>query len=496
LIEKPRFWENRLLVLGTIYLCMGLSVLFLAISKIRELAVIFLTYLPFSVPPDVLDRILNSAPSVFTTFVALVSSLGGLLFGVQWIFSGLSEILRSRSETYLSGELSDKKCILGSLTSNSKPSLNEISRQGSFWRRNILARWFPPGAHETINLVLRSTLKVACLMVFLWLITALLAIVPSSMNRNFGVKVVFTTPYMGNLWILLSVWVVINLIIVSSFISFSRMNFSSDSREFTVSGNGAIIFFLAFFEELCALTNPGNVSAGSPSRFQIEENGNVYSLATLFESYPLKIYRVANLLVYLLIPVVTFGIVWGFLRLINISAVPVSHYPLFLSRYLPEIVTGIASSCLLIFGSFHFIRVIRTIFEISQFESRLISCQCNIHPSVVDTEAPSTSGQNDGVSSGNSAISDAGKWVELSGPEQDLIHWVKQPEGIREFSARISWAGSLSESHSPWSPRFISSMRRDDEFNILIARILKALSTVSFEIKENFDSSSSEFSND
>ena len=495
MIEKPRFWENRLLVLGTIYLCVGSSVLFLAISKIRELAVIFVTYLPFSVPPDVLDRILDSAPSVFTTFVALVSSLAGLLFGVQWIFSGLSEILRSRSQTNLSGELSDKKCILGSLTSNIRPSLNGISREGSFWRRNILARWFPPVSHETINLVLRSTLKVACLMIFLWLIAALLAIAPSYVNRIFGAKVVLTTPYMGDLWILLTVWVVINLTIVASFTSFSRINLSSDSREFTVSGNGAIIFFLAFFEELCALTNPGNVSAESPSRFQTKGNGNNYSLATLFESYPLKIYRVANLLVYLLIPVVTFSIVWGFSRLINISAVPVSHYPLFLSRYLPEIVTGIAFSCLLIFGSFHFVRVIRTIFEISQFESSLISCQCNLRPPV-NTETSSTLGQDDGASSGITAISDDGKWVELSGPEQDLIHWVKNPEGVREFSARISWARSLSESPSPWGPRFITSMRRDDEFNTLIARILKALSTVSFEIKEKSYSSSSQFSND
>ncbi len=487
MIEKPRFWENRLLVLGTIYLCMGSSVSFLAISKIRELAVIFVTYLPFSVPPDVLDRILNSAPSVFTTFVALVSSLGGLLFGVQWIFSGLSEILRSRSQIYLSGELSNKKYILGSLTSDVGPSLNEISRKESVWRRKSLARWFRPGSHGAINLALRSTLKVACLMVSLWFITALLAIVPSSVNRIFGAKVVLVTPYMGNLWILLSIWVVINLIIVGGFISFSRINLSRDSRELTVSGNGAIIFFLAFFEELCALTNPGNVSAESPSRFQTKENGNDYSLATLFESYPLKIYRVANLLVYLLIPVVTFSIIWGFYRLINISAVPVSHYPLFFSRYLPEIVTGIAFSCLLIFGSFHFLRAIRTIFEISQFESSLISCQCNVRRSN-NTEASSTSGQEDGVSSGNSAISDSEKWVELFGPEQDLIHWVKNPEGVREFSARISWARSLSESPSPWGPRFITSMRRDDEFNILIARILKALSTVSFEIRENLDS--------
>lgn len=484
MIEKPRFWENRFLVLGAIYICMGSSVLFLAISKIWELAVFFITYLPISVPPDVLDRILNSAPSVFTTFVAFVSSLAGLLFGVQWIFSGLSEILRARSQTYPPGELSDKKFILGALMSDGGPSLKKIPRMGSFWRRKILAGWFPLGAHEAINLALRSTLKVAFFMGLLWLITALFAVVPLWVNRTFGVKALLIIPNMSNLWILLSAWMVINLIIASGFISFSRINLTSDRREFTVSGQGAVTLFLAFLEELCSLANPSNVSPESPSRFQAKGNANWYSLATLFESYPKKINRVSNLLVYLLIPVVILSIIGAFYKLINITALPVNDYPLFLSRHLPEMVTGIAFSCLLIFGSLHFIRLIRTIFEISRFESNLISCRCNI-PAPVDLES---SGHDDGVASRNGAVSVFSGWSDLSGPEQDLIRWVKQPEGIREFTAKISWARSLSESPSPSGPRFMTSMRGNDEFNILIAKILNALSTVSFEIKENLDS--------
>ncbi|MCX5872032.1 MAG: hypothetical protein NTY51_02195 [Deltaproteobacteria bacterium] len=472
MITKPRLWENRSLVLGILFLLLGLFVSVMAFSKLRELLNLFWAYLPFSIPGDVFERTLKSLPLVFSIFVSLVSSIAGLLFGLQWFFSGMSEAFRKKHGPETLGELEDKNSLISYLLTHELPSSNPAL--GRF-----LVRWFTPGTRRTIWTTLISNLKLICIMILIWLLAKFLLLVPKLLNQSLGLKIAIIVPDFVNLWSLLALIIMINIFVAFSFISIRKTEFHAETHELLVSGHGAMVFFLAIIEEMCRLVNLRTLSGDTPSRFQSKGPYGTQALASLFEGYTIRQNRPANLWVYVLFPVAACCLIWGFNGLINFQfMVPSTDHHLFFSRYFPVMLLEVAFYCFLLYAAFHFIRIIRLIFEIAKFESYVIACKCEALSS--DDLPENRLGRN----SKSRSLEDTYEWKELCGPEDNLIEWVKQPQGVQQFSVMIASATARTETSFHGGSRFVTSLEQSMELKVLIEKIINVLSSVNFRIKE------------
>ena len=484
-MTKPRFWENSQFLLGITYMLSGLVILAIAFSNLKILFIQFAPYLPFSVPNDGLELALHSLPSVFSTFISLVSSVAGFLFGIQWFLYGLADCLKRTPALLSSGELTDRKPILSLFLSTGK-SISSLFSFGKYpSMRNPFCRWFTPGTREAIWATIRSTIKLLFVIALFLIISRLLTVGVVLLNRYFHFQISFIPPDFTNLWVTLGALITINLLVVLSFVSVRRRNCDVQSQDLIVSGNGAMVFFLAIFEELCMLVNARNFSGNDPYRFHAKLEEGSLTVAGLFESYPNRNNRPANMVVYLLLPLIPFFLIWGFYRLINFQCPPgpIDQY-LFCSHYLSQMLLEVVFACLLLVAASHFARLTRLIFQISKFQSYLIACQCSrlLEDSDSLSDPAETSfGHN---SKSKLAASRPCEWSDLSGPENDLIEWIQKPEQQRDFSVKIAWAKAWTESTFPSGERKVTSFEKDKELQVLIDRILTVLKRVNFEIRE------------
>ncbi|MGO8879927.1 MAG: hypothetical protein ACLQMS_10510 [Desulfomonilaceae bacterium] len=472
---KPRFWENGRFLLGIVYMLSGLVILVIAFSNLKLLFIQFAPYLPFSVPNDSFERVLHSLPSVFSTSISLVSSVAGFLFGIQWFFYGLADCLRRTPSLQYLGELTDRNTILSLFLSPEKSSSSRFSFGKDSSMRNILARWFTPGTRQVIWATIRSNIKLLFVIALFVLISRLLTVGAVLLNRNFHLQISFAQPDFTNLWGILGALITINLLVALSFVSIRKRNRDLESRDLIVSGYGAMVFFLAIFEELCTLVNSRNLSGNDPYRFQAKLKDGSFAVAGLFESYPNRNNRPANRVVYFLLPLIPCCLIWGFYRLINFQfPTGVIDQHLFFSRYFSSVLLEVVFACFLLFAASHFTRLTRLIFQISKFESYLIACQCSRLLEQSDTSLDS---------------SHPCEWRDLSGPENDLIEWIQQPEEQRRLSVKITWAKAGTESAYASGDRNVTSFENDRELQVLIDRILAVLNRVNFEIQKTSNKS-------
>jgi hypothetical protein len=478
--SKPRLWENGSLLLGITYSTLGFVVLTMAFSRLRDLFFLIIPNLPFSLPGDPLGFALKSLPTIFSVFVSFIASVAGFLFGLKWIFGGLTNILKRSGAATEPGELANQEKLISLLASTDQPSFDAGSKN-RYLKNGFLSKWFHPGAQEFVSYLLVSNLKLIAVLVILWLLQNFLVSGPFILKHYTGIQLNFVVPSFRDLWLLFGCLVVANTFIAIPFISLKKKSFKFENRNFIVSGRTAMVFFLSIFEELCSLFNPHDKFYLPAGRFVCDCAGGS-KIATLFESYPVQKYGHLNLLVYLMYPLSFCLSVWGFTSLINFKLnFSDMEYQQFFYLHFLDMILQIAFPCFLIMSGFHVIKLIRRIFDISKFESHLMVCYCKSAPS---SESELNQKKLRPEKTTNETIPGSNKWRHLSGSENDLIQWIKNPESFREFSARISWANIVTEAPVIRESRWITSMESDIELEGLIEHLLDGLKKVQFDMRE------------
>lgn len=481
MVKNRNLTENGRFPLAIIYILSGLTVAIMAFSKLKMLFFQFAPYLPFSVPSDSFERLLNSLPLVFSTFVSLVSSVGALLFGIQWFFYGLADFFRKSSEITDPGELVDKKSIF-SLLLSSKLDQRKIFFKKRFSVLNFLTRQFTPATHAVLWLTIRFSVKLVFGAAIIFLLAKLLRVAPVLINKRFDAQIAIVFPDLTYLWAILGLLFGINLLAFFSFVPTRKRNIDFESVDLVVSGNAAMVFFLSIFEELCALTNSRNLSKNSPNRFQIKSSDGNFGVAGLFESYPERKSR-SNIHAYLVLPLIPCFLIWGFHRLINFQIPLAMTGPkLFFSQYFLSMLVEIAFACILLFAASFFARFDRLIFQISRFESYLIGCRCR--PLEANNSSVNSLRNRAKNESQNNLRVEDDELAYLAGPDSNLMEWLKQPEKPCRFSARVTWSRVITEASSPSAVRNVISFERDKKLQSLIARILVVLKHVNFEVED------------
>ncbi|MFH0960643.1 MAG: hypothetical protein V1897_18305, partial [Pseudomonadota bacterium] len=346
------------------------------------------------------------------------------------------------------------------------------------FKNNFFNKWFNPGAHEFVSYVLVSNFKIIAALAILWILKYFLVSGPIMLKQYTGIQLNFVVPTFRDLGFILGGLVVTNSILAISFVSLNKKTFEFDNRSFFVSGRTALVFFMSIFEEICSLFNPRNLLFSPAKRFIRDDVEGAHKIATLFESHPVRKYGHVNLLVYLLFPLSLCLSIWGFATLIKFRLdFPDMEYEVFFYRYFFEMIMQIAFPCFLIMSGFHLMNLARRIFEISRFDSHLITCYCETVPSSEAIAARET-------------VALSNKWRHYSGPENDLIKWIKNPESLREFAVKICWARIATEAPLIREARWVTLMQLDKEFEGLIERSLDGLKKVQFEMRRVSDQDS------
>ncbi|MGC8658204.1 MAG: hypothetical protein ACP5U1_03945 [Desulfomonilaceae bacterium] len=300
--------------------------------------------------------------------------------------------------------------------------------------------------------------------------------VPLFFNRRFDSQFSFTLPDFHGLWIIIGLVIVLNVLILLSFVSIKKKTFDYDTCDLLVSGRATIAFFLAIFEELCALIGSGSLQGNGASRFEFEAQHGVFAAANLFESYPQRNLRPVNQVVYFLILLIPVCLIWGFHILIHFqTSLPAVDYQTFFSRYFPAMLVEIIFACFLLFAASYCGKLADRIFQISRFESYLLVCRC---VPIIPAEQPT----NHPIENINPQPQ--GKWSEVTGPEKNLVGWLKSPETLTKFSAHVMWARITTESSAPSGIRNVTSFCQDQNLTGFVDTILNALKSVNFETME------------
>ena len=481
MVIERNIWKNGRFLLGIVYILSGLTIAIMGFSQLKVLFFEFAPYFPFSVPSDGVERFLNSLPFVFATFVSLVSSVAGCLFGIQWFFTGLTDCTKKFKTVEDPGNLADKDLVISSLLSAREFNSNPLF-QPKFSLNNFSLRWFTPATHGVIKFLVRSVFKLLLVIFAIVVIARLFTVAPLLVNRRFGSQFALTVPDLQGLWTIIGVLVAVNFLIIVSFVSTKKRSLDFETRDLLVRGKGTIVFFLAILEELLSLVNSRNLSGNGTSRFEYKVQDDLFAVVDLFESHPKRNFGPANRIVYLLIVSIPLCLIWGFQKLIHFQfpATNVDHY-MFFSHYFPAMLVEIISACFLLFMASYFGKLTDNIFQISRFDSYLMVCRCL-------PANPNEISMDDQID--NLGYQPQDKWCEVHGPENNLLEWMKRPEKLTKFSARIMWTRIATESSFPSGIRKVTSFDQDASLQSFMDEILNVLKSLNFEIEATSETAS------
>ncbi|HMK37044.1 MAG TPA: hypothetical protein VK463_18360 [Desulfomonilaceae bacterium] len=470
ILERVSFlWSGQALV-GLIVLIAGLFIVWEGIFKLKELWRQFSPYLPFSLPPDVAQRMQTALPYVFSAFVTTVGSLSAVLMGVSWGFSGLGEVVGSRKKGRRPSVFHAPELVAESVRTG----------QAQYWRSyspilRILGRiWAPtrfmsPISYNIIKKILRSSLKLGLLAIVIALFAYGLHMVPVLLKKYANVYLPLHVPSPAPLYVLIALVLCINAIIAVTLLPFRKSSFVRTCENVPVAGRGDPLMFFALLEEAAKLLSTKGSPDQRPVRFS--KRDDPFTKGTLVENFPHRVRSYSRPAGYLCLPLIFLLLVMGFSRLIHFNR-PVAPIPYmdFLTTYFLDYLMEVFFAIGLIVTGLYVADWARKLFDVRTYRSSVVFCHADAetHPEKAGVPARTPADvpwQNDG------------------GTDERFARWAREPEGGRRFVVEACWAEILSESESGEAPRFLIHMKESPSLDMAMSRILTLPFCVSFETK-------------
>ncbi len=244
-----------------------------------------LPFFPLSLPPDLPNKIQNSLPLIFSSFVTGLASICAALIGISWMFSGITEIFRARKKPRNMQELDNPEVIAQSLQSAQAHYWQTYSRVirviGSLWTQ---LRLVSPTSYGIIRRIVRSSLKLLLLGVAVGLIIYSLQMFPLLLRKYANIDLKFFVPSPFPLYFLIGLSIVVNISIILSLIPFRKTSYSRNCETVPVVGRGDPRMFFALFEEGAKLLNAKGRPSLRPIRLHADNDPK--NKGTLVESSP------------------------------------------------------------------------------------------------------------------------------------------------------------------------------------------------------------------
>jgi hypothetical protein len=472
-LEKISFlWSGQALV-GAVFLLAGLVIGWEGLWKLRDLWRQFAPHLPFSLPPDVAQRMQTALPLIFSVFVSTVGSICAVLMGISWGLSGIAEMFHSRKRVHDVPDFDRPELVAESLRSAQAQywkSYSWILRiAGSLWTRT---RFMSPISYNIVKSMVASSIKVVLLGIVIGLTAYGLSLIPMLLKKYAGLSVKIYIPSPAPLYLLLGLALFLNIVISLTMFPFRKKNFARTCEGLPVSGTGDPRMFFALLEEGAKLLSVKGSEDRRPVRLQ--DGQDPWLKGTLVESFPEAVRSFAGPAGFLCLPLTLLLLVMGFSRLIHFNR-PVSPIPSaeFLTLYFPDYLMEVFFAIGLIITGLYFAEWSRKLFDVRRYRSALLFC----HTRPVDSKE-SGSAEKPATRASKEVI-----WKRDGGTDERFAQWARQPEQSRGFLVEACWAEVLSESEGARGPRFLIQMSESESLDMALSRILTLPFCVGFQTR-------------
>lgn len=475
--RKIPFVTNGEALVGLAFVVAGGIIAWDGAGRLLELWRQLSPFLPFSVPSDLLQRLMVSLPLVFKLFICLVSSICGVLIGALWFFSGFGQIIRSRRKAVVASAFENPALVAESLR-RAEP----VHWTSPPLSARILARLWPaarlmsPVSYEMFRSLLRSSVAVLFWGVMIAIVIYLLHITPALLQGLLQRKVALFVPSAGPLYFLVGFVIVANVLMALSLVPFKRFGFQRSSRALSVRGHGNPHFFFALIEEGCRLLTPGGYAHRAPIR--MEQEGDPRAKGTLIESDPAIVRSLGRVGGYPCLLLAALLLIMGFSRLMHFQR-PVTPvmFSDFFSLYFLDYLLEVAFSVGMIICGLHFAEWARKLFGIRKFHSTLIFCHVTVSdPSRISVTRPSKP-------SDQSKASEEVKWQVVQGIDAQFANWARRPQSAGRFHLEAFWGEVSSEAVTTESSRHLTGVEGSQPLDDAMERILELPFHVSFQVE-------------
>lgn len=450
---------NASFIYGLMFLALGGAIGYMGFSKLYDLFHIVKTLLPLGPAEQTIDKITSSWPIVFMFFVSFVSAVSAFLFGIVWIFNGITDCVKSQNSFQAIGSLQNPEKIATRINGADKTQVRRRGLRTLGSRLFDIGLTYTPVSASLLKIAFVSSIKICMLWLLLWGISAGLQVVPAVLKNYSDVTIYFKVPSIQILHQLFFGALVFNFLLALFLVNRKGPADQTTSEDAVIQGNFSPSFYLAIFENAFCLLNPKGLE--SSGAFRLRNRHVTGLLGTLVENYPRLVRSKGIPLGFLSIPVSVFLTVWGFINLIGFSSrnlPPMS--PNFLSTAFPSIIVEIFFYLGLIWLGLYIADWVRILFNVRRFESIIAVCSIQL---VSNTELEH--------SMDRSTTSSKDTWNLEEGAPQELLSWAKAPSELSRFVVSVSWSKMISEALVSSSTRYFCKGEANADTDRLVRKV-------------------------
>lgn len=474
-LRDIRILKNGRALIGIVFFLSGVVILLDGTGRIRELWVQLAPYFPFALPQDAGERVLQSLPLIFATFISGVGSVSAVLIGGLWLLSGLAEVFRKEKVAPEPPDLADPGLVTESLRSS----------EAQYWRASSLpvrllsrmmprARFTSPVSYKMAASLLGSMVKIFFAAVLIAVVFHIFQLVPGLVKKYLQASLTLAVPSPRPLYLVLGFLMALNGLMALSLVVLKRNEFVRGRESLAIRGKGDPHLFLALLEEGCKLLSGKGLPDKRPVRLQHTENPHVRG--SLIECFSEQARFFARPAAYCCLPLVFCFLTMGFSRLVHFRRTPdPMPYVQFLSFHSLDWLVEVAFALALILAGVYVADQAGRLFRIRRFQSALVFCQ--VGPQTPLRVSPLV-GRRFSFSSG----ADARTWSIVDGVDPQFADWVKNPESPERFQCEVFWAQVVTETRVDEDEgRFVIAMEASAPLDDALRRIVLLPLHVNFE---------------
>ena len=276
-------WRDENVLVSFLYVVTGCIVAAMGAQRMWQFWLQLQPYLPFSLPPDLPDRIAGHLPHALTVLVNFVTSLAGVVLGVSWCLSGLAELLASRRRGVAPGPLVEPERVMESMLGAAKSNAEKAAEL--FFVRQSRSGALPRLSDASRDILYRLCWNIFKLLVILVVVKGLFMLadhlpgfVWQTTQMTSAVRVPSATP----LYSIIAIFISVDVLMAIALFMDKKIPLRPEVRVIQARGTGHPLFLASLFEESAAVSTSRRAAA--QTKWRLIKEGNPPYYGSLIES--------------------------------------------------------------------------------------------------------------------------------------------------------------------------------------------------------------------
>ncbi|MGC8907213.1 MAG: hypothetical protein ACP5M0_07190 [Desulfomonilaceae bacterium] len=466
-------WRDDNFLVSLLYVLTGFIVAAMGAQRMWQFWLQLQPYLPFSLPPDIPDRVAGHLPHALTVFVNFTASLAGVVLGISWCLSGFAELLALRHRGAVPGALVEPERVVESMLGAAKHTDRDAA--DLFFVQESASGAMPRLSRASKDILYRLCWNIFKLLAILIVAKALFMLadhLPQLLRETIHTAWTLRVPSPTPLYSLIGCFIAIDVMMAVALFMDKRIPLHPEVRIIQACGTAHPLFLASLFEESAAVSM--SLRAAAQTKWRLIEEGNPPAYGSLIESvYEMDAPR-ARLAGYPALVLSAFATILGSYGLMTIQFGGTFAS---VGQFAAE--AGLACAVRLLFlvgvvilGG-HLARWAEAFLRLTRWASTL----CLV---VVWEKRAEANEEGPPVASSHKGRENA-RWALLTFPHCGGDFFSAGPQGLRQFGVAVLRAAVYSESAAPSARRVLVGASPHKELDESIDHIVEAPFSAHFE---------------